>query len=160
MSQNPLHTVLRQQKGTKMHISQSRSLLLESIYRFQKPSTSPKSKLFNQDTILQYTQIYLYFYAATSNGNNADKPMIGTLVNRVGSNKFWAKHYMRRFHDIEKSWRAQLTSHVYALALEFSFNRDSFRPKHDLTNVELGLFFQRLYHFQSSKDYWRQSYMK
>jgi hypothetical protein len=88
-----------------------------------------------------------------------DNLTINSLASPVSDIRFWAAKYVKWVDAIAENWRGQISSHLHALALGFNFNPDGFRPKNDLTDVELLLFLQTLHHFEASKEHWRQSYI-
>jgi hypothetical protein len=99
--------------------------------------------IWNSPTIIDRTKQFLGGMAITSKGLFQSKIKASSLWIAKHCIYWWAVRFIPDFSTIYRDWHARTGEHIYYIATKEGLSTD-FHEKHNLTDVELSLFFQHM----------------
>ncbi|KAF2733772.1 hypothetical protein EJ04DRAFT_553107 [Polyplosphaeria fusca] len=98
---------------------------------------------WNIATVIPWSKQYLTGLIAISKDKLGDKPMAGVLWAGKDDLYWWTVRFIDGFSAIFQDWQSQLESHIHYIAIQEQLPSHH-REKNNLTDAELGLFFQEV----------------
>jgi len=115
-------------------------------------------KIWAPETFIDFNKSFLQIMVIIVPRKIGTKLRARTLYNYKSALCWWALRYMDGFDSILVKWHKLVTAHIHFLGHEHSLERES-RPKNNLTDTELMLFYRQLFQFHQGMENWKQNYL-
>jgi hypothetical protein len=113
--------------------------------------------VWNVHTIIPWSEAFLTGIAQWSEGKLANKVKAGTLWQFKDSLYWWSVRYIKGFSTIYHEWHTRLSGYICYTACDEDLSV-LLRPKNNLTETELALFFARVMELEKGVENWKQHY--
>jgi len=115
-------------------------------------------EIWAPETFIKFTKEFLEIMLIVIPGKIGTKLRASTLYSYKNALCWWAVRYIEGFARISVNWHKLVTAHIHFLGHEHSMEQGT-RPKNNLTDTELMLFYHQLFQFHQGMENWKQNYL-
>jgi hypothetical protein len=116
------------------------------------------SEKWNAATVVSWSKQYISGYVNVAKGRISEKIQPATLHDAKDALYWWATRFIPGFSQLYLVWHTEMAAHLHYIAIKENL-QTIHRPRHNLTDAELALFWNKLSTFTEDIANWKQHYI-